>query len=144
MSKYRGKCKKCGTWVFGSLVTMGNQPEFDYCKRAYIIPDDISEALDAGELCFPNYKEVIFESVGQFTGLKDKNGMEIYSGDWIAGQITGGDGHYEQGLIEWSCKKAGFVLRFNGGGWRNLCGVHKKEVINNTTDNPTLLERTEQ
>ena len=71
--------------------------------------------------------------VEQYTGLKDKNGKEIYEGDILKRKEDGGFDIV--GVVEWSEKAARFwVNKYyypNGKKW---------EVIGNIHENPELLK----
>jgi hypothetical protein len=75
----------------------------------------------------------------QYTGLKDKNGREIYEGDICNCR------EYECfGKIEWNEDNAGFYFYVvvEGGGFDEEClyeYADELEVIGNVHDNPELL-----
>ena len=133
---FRGKSRS-GKWVYGSLIASeGN---------TYIFEDDswtfISEIDGTND---GNVRYVIPESVGQYTGLKDKNGKKIFEGDLLS--INGSK---EENTIcpevvfndfQWVC-----VIRnderFKYYYHRLEDTPNKYEVIGNIHDNPEMISR---
>lgn len=86
--------------------------------------------------------EVIPETVGQYTGLKDKNGIEIYEGD-----IMNDPTSKIFGLVEWNNILTQIQL-----SWQNMPTAadiffmvkNGSLVIGNIHDNPELINRKEK
>lgn len=74
-----------------------------------------------------NY-EVDKKSIGQFTGLHDKNGKEIYEGDILSNDEVEGEVYYSN-RGTWDCES--FIL----GGINE-----KSKVIGNIYQNPELIK----
>lgn len=114
----------------------------DFAGNYWTVPDRTYDT--------PNQEIIKIDDIilMQYTGLKDKNGKEIYGGD-IFGEI-GGDkerpNEYEVfGEVYFDLDFAGFCVKYPNGGWSTL-GEHllnfnnHREVIGNTMENPDLIK----
>lgn len=125
--KFRGKTQD-GKWVYGDLM-------HDNIGGCYIYP------LECDNL----YKEnaVIPESVGQSTGLHDKNGKEIYEGDVITQLLVFQNGErydYITRIGQVVFDKLWCFVMLSKGRLYHLFGDGvTQEVIGNIHDNPNFL-----
>ena len=129
--KFRGK------WV-GDMIAGATADKWEYGCLAfgdgyYYILSPSSPAVG-----WFSKKRVSPETIGQYTGLKDKDGVEIYEGDVLGGLL--GDG-----VVVWVAAEARFGISLGGEiheVYFNELTQNELEVIGNIHDSPELLEAT--
>ena len=140
--KFRGKEIDTGKWVYGGLFKEPAPPQcFEkILEDKYWIVYPNPRYMPDWNLPYEMVRtDVDKETIGQYTGLKDKNGKEIYEGDIV--YIAAED---ERGIIRWDNETARYVVIYDNiiTDFDNWYG-EDLEVIGNIYDNKDLLEKGE-
>ncbi len=126
--KFRGKRVDNGEWVYGYYVFYGHMGVFKH-----IIITNWAQV-------YTNSFYVETNTVGQYTGLNDRDGIDIYEGDVVK------DNEEKISYVAFLQQEMGYVLaypkydtrlghRTRGSSYHMDCGL---EVIGNIYDNPEL------
>lgn len=137
---FRAKRKDNGEWVEGDLV------------HSKTTSRGVITEIYSLEFIY----EVLPETVGQFTGLTDKNGNKIFEGDIVSFIVFdyNDNGKQHKGVVKWSDTEqiaTQFLIwhdnkneYYGADGAFDLGWVHYQdcefEVIGNIHDNPELLK----
>ena len=117
---FRGKRTDNGEWVEGYL--------FRYKDSAICITREETD-------CIPEYW-VFPATVGQFTGLTDKNGKKIFEGDILKHYCEHkADGIISIGVVFWDEKRCMFLRTSSGNETPQIWAGCEYEVIGNIHDN---------
>lgn len=136
--KFRGICKNTGKFVYGNYIEKIDPTKENPTFWASLIHNRALTTI-----------EVIDKTVGEYIGLKDKNGKEIYEGDVISV-----NGKYLK-IIEFDASHFGFVLinisDLQNSEWMDVKQRPSRgwfsdfrreiEVIGNIHQNPELLNK---
>lgn len=120
---FRGK-DIYGKWFYGDLINLTNELK-QICNHTQ----------------FEHAHSVDIKTIGQYTGLNDKNGKKIFEGDIVSTENS--DDYL--GVVEWEKDNAGLAVSFDGLFEKfkeiNFVDKVKLEVIGNIHDNPELIKQ---
>lgn len=130
---FRGKRKDAKKWAVGSYLFL-NVPDHDWTGKETGTPSEVHFIVDEHDV---NYA-VDPETVGQFTGLCDKNGKKIFVGDILSYDC------YDLGDKSWYVAKIQvkdsisdlYMLSFE----MNTPLSKNFKIIGNIHDNPELID----
>ena len=134
--KFRGKRLNNGEWIFGDLIE--NQGRFFIYHAT---SETTIEDSEDGRISIVAV-EVDPATIGEYTGLKDKNGRDIYEGDIMEIPETDFNA-YIVGTVEYQ-EDNFFIQSRNGGspwGLQWSLRKHNAGILGIIHDNPELLKK---
>lgn len=122
---YRAKTQGSSPeWVYGYYCKYGKHIDKIHC-----VNKDGYAYLQIG---------IDLVTLGQYTGLTDKNGNKIFEGDIVTTGATLLLGNLK-GIVEYSSTSARYIISFKNKVY-HYEDLTKAEVVGNIYDNPELLE----
>lgn len=123
---FRGKHSEKSRWDYGDLY-------MDH-GRTYIASRDMMHGVRV-------HGEVIPDTVGQYTGLIDKNGTKIFEGDIVKLRLLAAKMEWK-GVCEYRSGAFGLAWQYAGERYCTFAGTcnAEYEVLGNIHDNPELME----
>lgn len=139
--KFRGISTETGEWVYGNLIIDG---------FTALILNGVAESTDE-YIAIEDWRPVNIKSVGQYTGVDDNEGTEIYENDVLSSPHftdVAGRNHTLEHSVVWSEKLHGWFLLNCGSknpddGSIQLFVAKNEEitVVGNTLENPELINQ---
>lgn len=132
---FRGKNATDNNWVYG------------FFTNRYVTSDTITmPPMEISTIVIESGEHIVIDhkTVGQYTGMKDKNGIRVFEGDIIITDNKWKNQGYS--VVKYSDENTAFVLECQHSG--EMLGEpfgmnyfsNNIEVIGNIYDNPELLE----
>lgn len=128
---FRGK-NESGKWVEGY-----------YIRAVWYLDEQVTDCIfPIGTTLYPHcehsgFESIVPETVGQYTGLTDKNGTKIFEGDIVNFKTTPYD--FTKCIVEYRDYYAEYCAVDNKGFEYSMDKFCEYEVIGNIYDNPELL-----
>lgn len=133
---FKGKRVDDGKWIYGDLLQCEGGRTL-ICT--YVAPSKETEGIKQFEIDI-SLRDVIPETVSQYTGLNDKDGNKIWENDIVNCGC--------KLIVTWNEMFAGWCLTKKGWIYNHYfgeaCSPEDVEAIGNIFDNPELLEGGEE